>query len=90
MDFVVYIPTGFFQFNQAWRTNLSGITKAPFPVFWDVDQDLSGGMARPLHSSFWCLCIRVMAGRASTRARPPIQARTAAGGSDKPGHNGKE
>ena len=36
MDFVVYIPTGFFQFKQAWRTNLSGITKAPFPVFWDV------------------------------------------------------
>ncbi len=36
MDFVVYIPTGFFQFKQAWRTNLSGIVKAPFPVFWDV------------------------------------------------------
>jgi peptide/nickel transport system substrate-binding protein len=36
MDHVVYIPTGFFQFKQAWRTNLSGIVKAPFPVFWDV------------------------------------------------------
>jgi len=36
MDFVTYIPTGFFLFNQAWRDNLSGVTKAPFPVFWDV------------------------------------------------------
>jgi peptide/nickel transport system substrate-binding protein len=36
MDDVVYIPTGFFQFKQAWRSNLSGIVKAPFPVFWDV------------------------------------------------------
>ncbi|HVZ07695.1 ABC transporter substrate-binding protein [Rhodopila sp.] len=36
MDFVVYIPTGWFKFYQAWRTSLSGVTKAPFPVFWDV------------------------------------------------------
>jgi peptide/nickel transport system substrate-binding protein len=36
MDDVVYIPTGFFQFKQAWRSSLSGIVKAPFPVFWDV------------------------------------------------------
>ena len=36
MDDVVYIPTGFFKFYQAWRTSLSGIVKAPFPVFWDV------------------------------------------------------
>jgi peptide/nickel transport system substrate-binding protein len=36
MDFVVYIPTGFFKGYQAWRTNVSGIVKAPFPVFWDV------------------------------------------------------
>ncbi len=36
MDFVVYIPTGFFQFKQAWRSNVSGVVKAPFPVFWDV------------------------------------------------------
>jgi peptide/nickel transport system substrate-binding protein len=36
MDHVVYIPTGFFQFKQAWRDNLSGVVKAPFPVFWDV------------------------------------------------------
>jgi peptide/nickel transport system substrate-binding protein len=36
MDDVVYIPTGWFKFYQAWRTSLSGVTKAPFPVFWDV------------------------------------------------------
>jgi peptide/nickel transport system substrate-binding protein len=36
MEHVVYVPTGFFQFKQAWRTSLSGIVKAPFPVFWDV------------------------------------------------------
>jgi peptide/nickel transport system substrate-binding protein len=36
MDDVVYIPTGFFQFKQAWRDSLSGVVKAPFPVFWDV------------------------------------------------------
>jgi peptide/nickel transport system substrate-binding protein len=36
MEDVVYIPTGFFLFKQAWRDNLSGIVKAPFPVFWDV------------------------------------------------------
>lgn len=36
MDFVVYIPTGFFKGYQAWRKNLSGVAKAPFPVFWDV------------------------------------------------------
>jgi peptide/nickel transport system substrate-binding protein len=38
MDDVVYIPTGFFKFYQAWRSNLSGIVKAPFPVFWDVSK----------------------------------------------------
>jgi len=36
MDDVVYIPTGFFKGYQAWRKNLTGIVKAPFPVFWDV------------------------------------------------------
>jgi peptide/nickel transport system substrate-binding protein len=36
MDFVVYIPTGFFQFKQAWRSNVTGVVRAPFPVFWDV------------------------------------------------------
>jgi peptide/nickel transport system substrate-binding protein len=36
MDHVVYVPTGFFRYYQAWRNNLSGVVKAPFPVFWDV------------------------------------------------------
>ena len=36
MDDVVYVPTGFFKGYQAWRKNLSGVVKAPFPVFWDV------------------------------------------------------
>ena len=33
---VTYIPTGFFLQYTAWRKNVSGIVKAPFPVFWDV------------------------------------------------------
>ncbi len=33
---VVYAPTGFFLGYQAWNKKLSGIVKAPFPVFWDV------------------------------------------------------
>jgi len=36
MDFLPYIPTGFFLAYQAWRNNVSGIVKAPFPVFWGV------------------------------------------------------
>ncbi len=36
IDNVIYAPTGFFKMYQAWRTNLSGVVKAPFPVFWDV------------------------------------------------------
>jgi peptide/nickel transport system substrate-binding protein len=36
MDDVVYIPTGFFKGYQAWNKKLTGIVKAPFPVFWDV------------------------------------------------------
>ena len=36
MDHVVYVPTGFFKGYQAWRKNVSGIVRAPFPVFWDV------------------------------------------------------
>ena len=38
MEDVVYIPTGFFKFYQAWRKNLTGIVDAPFPVFWDVSK----------------------------------------------------
>jgi len=36
MEHVIYLQTGFFKGYQAWRNNLSGIVKAPFPVVWDV------------------------------------------------------
>ncbi len=36
MDNVVFVPTGFFKAYQAWRKDVSGVVKAPFPVFWDV------------------------------------------------------
>ncbi len=36
MEFVTFIPTGFFYGYQAWRREVGGIVKAPFPVFWDV------------------------------------------------------
>ena len=36
MDFVTYVPTGFFLAYQAWRSNVSGVVKAPFPQFWGV------------------------------------------------------
>ena len=37
-DNVTYGPTGFFQMYQAWRNNISGVVKAPFPVFWGVQK----------------------------------------------------
>lgn len=36
MDFVTFVPTGFFKGYQAWRNNLKGVVKAPFPVIWGV------------------------------------------------------
>ena len=33
---VVYVPTGFFLGYQAWRKKVTGVVKAPFPVFWGV------------------------------------------------------
>jgi peptide/nickel transport system substrate-binding protein len=38
MDFVTYIPTGFFLAYQAWRQNVSGVVRAPFPQFWGVQK----------------------------------------------------
>jgi peptide/nickel transport system substrate-binding protein len=38
MEFVTYLPTGFFLSNTAWRSNVTGIVKAPFPVFWGVEK----------------------------------------------------
>jgi peptide/nickel transport system substrate-binding protein len=36
MDFVTFVPTGFFKGYQSWRKNIAGVVKAPFPVIWDV------------------------------------------------------
>jgi peptide/nickel transport system substrate-binding protein len=33
---VTFIPTGFFLQYTAWRKNVSGVVKSPFPVFWGV------------------------------------------------------
>ncbi len=38
MDFVTYVPTGFYLGYQAWRSNLAGVTKAPFPLFWGTSK----------------------------------------------------
>jgi len=36
MDYVPFIPTGFFLGYTAWRRGVEGIVKSPFPTFWDV------------------------------------------------------
>jgi peptide/nickel transport system substrate-binding protein len=38
MDFVTYVPTGFFLGYQAFRRSISGILRAPFPLFWGVQK----------------------------------------------------
>jgi peptide/nickel transport system substrate-binding protein len=38
MDFVTFVPTGFFKGYQAWRGGLSGVVKAPFPVVWGLEK----------------------------------------------------
>ena len=38
MENVTYIPTGFFLQYTAWRKNVSGIVKSPFPIFWGVQK----------------------------------------------------
>ncbi len=35
---VVYCPTGFFLGYQSWNKRISGVSKAPFPVFWGVSK----------------------------------------------------
>ncbi len=35
---VTYVPTGFFLMYQAWRSSVTGVVKAPFPVFWNVQK----------------------------------------------------
>jgi peptide/nickel transport system substrate-binding protein len=36
METVLFVPTGFFLNYTAWRRNVSGIVKSPFPCFWGV------------------------------------------------------
>jgi len=36
LEFVVYVPTGFFMTYQAWRKNVSGVVQGPLPFFWGV------------------------------------------------------
>jgi peptide/nickel transport system substrate-binding protein len=38
MAHVSFIPSGFFLNYTAWRRNVSGIVKAPFPCFWGVSK----------------------------------------------------
>ena len=38
MEFVTYLPTGFFVSNTAWRRNVTGVVQSPFPMFWGVDK----------------------------------------------------
>jgi peptide/nickel transport system substrate-binding protein len=38
MDFATFLPSGFFKGYQAWRGNVNGVVKAPFPVVWDVSK----------------------------------------------------
>lgn len=36
MDFMTFVPTGFFKGYQAWPNTLKGVVKAAFPVMWGV------------------------------------------------------
>jgi peptide/nickel transport system substrate-binding protein len=35
-DNAIYAPLGLYLQQQAWRTNVAGITQGPLPFFWDV------------------------------------------------------
>lgn len=37
-DQVIYVPLGQFRFPAAWRTSVTGVLKAPIPVFWNVEK----------------------------------------------------
>jgi peptide/nickel transport system substrate-binding protein len=38
LEDVIYAPTGLFLSYQAWRKNVTGVTKGPLPFFWDVSK----------------------------------------------------
>ena len=37
-DDVMWIPTGIYYEPSAYRTNLAGVLKSPFPIFWNIDK----------------------------------------------------
>ena len=37
-DDVMWIPGGIYYQPSAWRTNLTGVVKAPVPFFWNIDK----------------------------------------------------
>ena len=39
MEHVSFVPAGFFLNYTAWRRNVTGIVKAPFPCFWGVGKE---------------------------------------------------
>jgi peptide/nickel transport system substrate-binding protein len=39
LEQVVYAPTGFFLSYQAWRKNVTGVSKGPLPFFWGVAKE---------------------------------------------------
>lgn len=38
MEFVTFVPTGFFKSYQSWNTRLAGVRAAPFPIVWGVEK----------------------------------------------------
>ncbi len=38
MEFVTFVPTGFFKGYQCWNKRLSGVQAAPFPIVWGVEK----------------------------------------------------
>jgi peptide/nickel transport system substrate-binding protein len=37
-DNAIYAPLGLYLQQQAWRTNLTGVTQGPLPFFWGVSK----------------------------------------------------
>lgn len=37
-DQVIYVPLGQYRQPAAWRASLSGVVKAPIPVFWNMEK----------------------------------------------------
>ena len=38
LEDVLYVPLGHFVRKSAWRSNVSGILKAPYPVMWNIEK----------------------------------------------------